>query len=248
MNSEPARLYGVRTLIYGAANGIGEAIARTCVRHGAEVIAADGPSSDIETRFKGVAQVMGVAMPMQDELSPRAVVERAAAELGGLDAVIMTHSLQTSTPIADADAQAPLQKRLLTELRASFETALPYLEKSPAGRFIAVAPLRSSWSVEAQSLFEEMAAAYDSLMRELAGRSGKLGITANGIQPGAIMTPESRRIFTNDKSLRDHCIRNSAAARLGEALDVAKVALFLASDDATFVSGTTIAVDGGRTA
>lgn len=245
MNSEPARLYGVRTLIYGAANGIGEAVARTCVRHGAEVIAADGPASDIETRFKGVAQVMGIAMPMQDEASPRAVVERAAAELGGLDAVIMTYSLQASSPIADADAQQPLQTRLLAELRAAFETALPHLEKSPAGRFIAVAPLRSSWSVEAQALFDEMGTAYGSLLRELAGRSGKLGITVNGIRPGAIMTPESRRIFTGNKALRDHCIEHSAAARLGEALDVAKVALFLASDDATFVSGTTIAVDGG---
>ena len=56
------------------------------------------------------------------------------------------------------------------------------------------------------------------------------------------MTPESREMFRKDKALRDYCIQSSAARRLGEPVDVAKVALFLASDDAVFVSGTG---DGG---
>jgi len=60
------------------------------------------------------------------------------------------------------------------------------------------------------------------------------------------MTPESRDVFSRDKALRDHCIASSAAKRLGEPVDVAKVVLFLASDDAVFVSGTGVAVDGGR--
>jgi NAD(P)-dependent dehydrogenase (short-subunit alcohol dehydrogenase family) len=60
------------------------------------------------------------------------------------------------------------------------------------------------------------------------------------------MTPESREAFRKDKALRDHCIQSSAARRLGEPVDIAKVALFLASDDAVFVSGTGVAVDGGR--
>ncbi len=60
------------------------------------------------------------------------------------------------------------------------------------------------------------------------------------------MTPTSRDVFKKDQTLRDFCIKNSAARRLGEPVDVAKVALFLASDDAAFVNGTGIAVDGGR--
>ena len=60
------------------------------------------------------------------------------------------------------------------------------------------------------------------------------------------MTPVSRDAFKKDMTLRDFCIKQSAAQRLGEPVDVAKVALFLASDDAAFVSGTGIAVDGGR--
>ena len=61
------------------------------------------------------------------------------------------------------------------------------------------------------------------------------------------MTPASRRIFAEDKALRDYCIAHSAAKRLGDPVDIAKVVLFLASDDAVFVSGTGIVVDGGST-
>jgi NAD(P)-dependent dehydrogenase (short-subunit alcohol dehydrogenase family) len=60
------------------------------------------------------------------------------------------------------------------------------------------------------------------------------------------MTPESRRVFSGATDLRDFCIRRSAARRIGESVDIAKVALFLATDDAVFVSGTGIIVDGGR--
>jgi NAD(P)-dependent dehydrogenase (short-subunit alcohol dehydrogenase family) len=60
------------------------------------------------------------------------------------------------------------------------------------------------------------------------------------------MTPDSRDVFSKDKALRDYCINRSAAKRLGEPVDVAKVALFLATDDAVFVSGAGVRVDGGE--
>ena len=60
------------------------------------------------------------------------------------------------------------------------------------------------------------------------------------------MTPDSRDVFNHDTALRDYCINRSAARRLGEPIDIAKVALFLATDDAVFVSGAGIVVDGGE--
>ena len=80
----------------------------------------------------------------------------------------------------------------------------------------------------------------------MAAETGEYGITATYIQPGGVMTPESRDTFRRHDGLRDHCIKLSASRRIGEPVDVAKVALFLASDDSAFVSGTGIAVDGGR--
>ena len=125
--------------------------------------------------------------------------------------------------------------------------AIPRMTKSPQGRIINMGFLRSCFAAtgDAPSTHAEQDLA--DMTRALAEEAGEFGITVNYIQPGAVMTPQSREVFKKDKSLRDHCIRRSAARRVGEPVDVAKVALFLASDDAVFVSGTGIAVDGGRT-
>ena len=86
------------------------------------------------------------------------------------------------------------------------------------------------------------------MTRALAAECGDFGINANYVKPGAVMTPASRDVFRKNKALRDFCIRSSAASRVGEPVDIAKVVLFLASDDSVFVSGTGIAVDGGKVA
>ncbi len=245
MNADEGRLFGVKVLVYGAANGIGEAVARTCARHAAEIVAVDGSSSDIESRFGGVSQVTGLALP-QGGADANEVISAAAQRLDGLDVVIVCGGLQPDRPIGDAAAQDRVVGGRLADVRRYFDAALPRLKRSPGGRFIVVGLLRSAFSRDAQILYESSEQSLAETIRELAADSGQLGITVNYVQPGAIMTPESRRVFVEDKELRDYCIRRSAARRLGEPLDVARVVLFLASDDATFVSGTGVAVDGGR--
>ncbi|MDZ7643198.1 MAG: SDR family oxidoreductase [Woeseiaceae bacterium] len=246
MKSDSGRLHGARTVVCGAANGIGEAIARTAARHGAEVLAADATDTDVADRFAGVPHVDGLAMPMQDGASAGNLCQLAQDRLGGLDVVILSFGLQPAEPIADAASLEQHLKKRSALVRAYFDAALPLLKNSPGGRFIVLGLLRSAFTREAQILADQAERSLGDLVRELAAPSGQFGITVNYIQPGAIMTADSRRIFVNDKTLRDYCIRHSAARRLGEPVDVAKVAVFLASDDATFVSGTGITADGGR--
>ena len=124
--------------------------------------------------------------------------------------------------------------------------ALPHMKTSPAGRIINIGFLRSFFAADAGDACARAEQDLANLTRALAIETAEYGITANYIQPGAVMTPESREVFRKNKALRDHCIQSSAARRLGEPIDIAKVALFLASDDAVFVSGTGVAVDGGR--
>ncbi len=244
--ADSGQLFGVRALVCGGANGIGEAIARTLVRHDAKVLAADHPDTDISTRYRDVPGVSGLAMSLTGEDSPVAAVHAAREGLDGLDAVVICLHSQPQRPLDSAAAYADYNNRRLALTRAYFDAALSPLQKSPGGRFIVIGLLRSAFSRDSQTLFDQSEQDLAALVRELANRAGEFGIAVNYIQPGALMTPESRRIFSDDKSLRDFCIAKSAARRLGEPLDVAKAALFLASDDATFVSGTGIAVDGGR--
>jgi NAD(P)-dependent dehydrogenase (short-subunit alcohol dehydrogenase family) len=125
-------------------------------------------------------------------------------------------------------------------------SALPHMKKSPAGRIINMGFLRSVFAADGTDACAATEQDLAALTRALAAEIGEYGITANYIQPGAVMTPTSREVFRKNRALRDYCISMSAAKRVGEPVDVAKVVLFLASDDAVFVSGTGVRVDGGR--
>ena len=245
--AEPLRLYGLNALVLNAADGIGEAIARTLVKHGATVIAADTANSGVEQHFRSVKGVTGKVASLTDHDALAKLVDEAARKLGSLDIVVNDFLLRQEAPVSKADdkLKAILQQRanlIMTACRA----ALPHLKNSPSGRIINIGFLRSFFAADGGDAAARAEQDLAALTRALAAETGEFGVTANYIQPGGIMTPESRDTFRKNAGLRDFCIRNSAARRLGEPVDVAKVALFLASDDAVFVSGTGIAVDGGR--
>ncbi len=245
--SDALRLFGLKAIVTEAASGIGEAIVRTFVKQGAEVLAVDSAASNIETHFGKLGGVTGLALDLHVQDTSRQLITSARSVLRGLDIVVGNFDWHGETPIADADRSAidTLTARMVAQFSAVFDSAIPLLQKSPAGRMIAVGCLRSVFSRDGERAFRESERALLALMQSLAMRCGESGITANFIQPGAVMTPVSRRVFSADRDLRDHCIRLSAAKRLGEPVDIAKVALFLATDDSVFVSGTGIRADGG---
>ena len=247
--AEPSRLYGLNALVINAADGIGEAIARTLARHGADVAAVDSPNSGVEQHYSAVKGITGMTARLVDIDAVPETIERATQLLGSLDIVVTDFPLQPDEPVQKIDAKL----ESLLHARARLMTAvshgvLPQLQNSPQGRIINVGLLRSCFDIQAEAAFDHAKRDLATLTRELAAESGEFGVSVNYIQPGAIMTPTSRDVFRKNQALRDYCINSSAARRLGEPLDVAKVALFLASADAVFVSGAGVSVDGGRAA
>ncbi len=242
------RLFGLKAIVTGAANGIGEAIARTFVKHGAHVLSVDAPDSGIETVFSSVRGITGFAADLMNAESTKLIMEAASTSLGALDIVVNNYVIQSETPISDGDDSAleDLLDRKLTVMSGICDSALPLLKKSPAGRIINIGFVRSSFTKDGGRAYASAESALAEYTANLAAACGEFGITANYIQPGAIMTPDSRDVFNKDTGLRDYCINRSAARRLGDPVDVAKVALFLATDDAVFVSGTGVKVDGGE--
>lgn len=245
--AEPPRLYGLKAVVTSAASGIGEAVSRTLVKHGAAVLAVDTANSGVEQQFGAVRGVTPRVANLRDPGHMPALVEEAVDDLGGIDILVNEFPLRPEAPLGDEDKALDE----LIEVRAGLmlslcRSALPELKKSPAGRIINIGFLRSLFAAAAERGFMRSQQDLEALTRALAAETGEFGITANYVQPGAIMTPASRDVFRKDKALRDHCIRNSAARRLGEPVDIAKVVLFLASDDAAFVNGAGIRVDGGK--
>jgi NAD(P)-dependent dehydrogenase (short-subunit alcohol dehydrogenase family) len=245
---DPLRLYGLNALVLNAGSGIGEAIARTLIKHGATVVAADTSNSGVEQHYGSVKGITGVVANLTDPDRLRELVEQTVATLGGLDIIVNDFPLRQDAPLEKADDTLETLLNLRATLTmAVCRAAMPHLKKSPAGRIINIGFMRSCFSADGDEANARAEQDLANLTRALAAETGEFGITANYIQPGAVMTPASREVFRKNTGLRDHCINNSAARRVGEPVDIAKVALFLASDDAVFVSGTGIAVDGGRT-
>ena len=245
--ADPPRLYGLKALVTNAATGIGEAVSRTLLKHGATVLAVDTINSGVEQHFKAVKGIDGLVASLTDPTRMPALIEEAVDKLDGIDILMNDFPIAGDAPLGDGDAQLEQLLETRADLVMSVcRSALPALQKSPAGRIINIGFLRSVFAAGGAGAFAKSEQDLAALTRALAAETGEFGITANYVQPGAIMTPTSREVYRKDKALRDHCIAGSAAQRLGEPVDVAKVVLFLASDDAAFVSGTGVLVDGGR--
>lgn len=230
----------MRAIVTGAADGIGEAIARTFVKHGAGILAVDEPGSGIENVFRRLQGVTPLELPADGSL-PERLVQASRAELDGADILVNNYASHVD---GTAEPQAVIEQ-LLETIRETSRAMLPLLKRSPAGRVINIGFLASSFGPGGEASVAAAETAIARLTAAQAAEFGGHGINANYIQPGAVMTAQSRLVYDADKAFRDRCIRRSAAKRLGEPLDVAKVALFLASGDAVFVSGTGIAVHGG---
>jgi NAD(P)-dependent dehydrogenase (short-subunit alcohol dehydrogenase family) len=246
--SDPLRLYGLNALVLNGGSGIGEATARTLIRHGATVVAVDSKNSGVERYFSAVKGITGLAAGLADVEQIPGLVQEAVDHMGGIDILINEFPLSFEMPMdASAERLESLLQSRATLTMSACRAALAYLKKSPAGRIVNMGFLRSCFAADAEEASNRAEQDLKKLTSALAVEIGEFGITANYVQPGGVMTPDSRDVFRKDKTLRDHCINRSAARRLGEPVDIAKVVLFLASDDAGFVSGTGIVVDGGRT-
>ena len=246
---DPLRLYGLRAMVFSGGAGIGEAIARTLVKHGATVVAIDSKNSGVEQHYARVKGISGQSANLLDGGDVEAAIAAAVESLGGLDILVNEFPIPQDAPLADVgDKYERVINTRAALMMTSCRAALPHLQKSPAGRIINMGLLRSAFAANGTEVSRKAEKDLANLTRALAVEIGDVGITSNYVQPGGVMTPESRDVFRRHKGLRDYCIKSSAQSRLGEPVDIAKVVLFLASDDAVFVNGTGIAVDGGRTA
>ena len=125
--------------------------------------------------------------------------------------------------------------------------AVPFLQQSPAGRIINVASVMAEGTDYGLSAYCASKAAVAGLTRTLALELGKFGITANYLEPGAIRTGMTGPLWEARPEVADIWAKKSALRRLGEPVDLARAALFLASDDGGFVTGHGLVVDGGLT-
>lgn len=240
------RLEGKRTIVTGAASGIGEATARLFAAEGARVLAVDLPGTRLDEAHAGAANIVTAFDNVADETAADRLVSRAVSEFGGLD-VLVNNAGTASNQLAEVATLEEWDRVFSVNIRGVFllcRAAIPQLRAAGGGRLVNVASVMAERTDYGLSAYCASKAGVAGLTRTLALELGKFGITANWIEPGAIETGMTRQNFAQEH-IRAVWEKKSPMKRLGQPVDVARAILFLASDDSAFVTGQGLVVDGG---
>jgi NAD(P)-dependent dehydrogenase (short-subunit alcohol dehydrogenase family) len=244
------RLQGKIALVTGGATGIGRAIALRFAQEGADVVVADINTTGGQataTEAQGIFVQCDTAQPQQ----AREAVDRCVATFGGLDILVngAAHlgGMHDAATMDETEWRAVLGVTLDGVFYCS-KYAVPAMLKRGGGSIIFIASVEGMTGAAGHAAYVTGKTALFGLTRSMAIDFGKHGIRVNAISPGIIDSgrPDIERYKQNPAHLqwwRDMTVLN----RLGRPEEVAAAALFLASDEASYITGQNLAVDGGWT-
>jgi NAD(P)-dependent dehydrogenase (short-subunit alcohol dehydrogenase family) len=252
------RLNGKVAAVSGGASGIGEATVRRFVTEGAKVAFADRDvdrgkrvAAEIEA---GGGQAYFVEAHMEREAEAMGFVRQAAERLGRLDVLVNNAGVRLYHTVVEASAES-WDHILGVNLKGyafCAKAAIPLMRQGGGGSIVNVASVRSVTSVGKTTQYDTTKAAIAGLTRGMAMDHAPEGIRVNAVCPGPIYTPfHERRIREQGRTFeqyREDAARGTMLRRPGTPEEVAACILFLASEDASFVTGTLLFVDGGMTA
>jgi NAD(P)-dependent dehydrogenase (short-subunit alcohol dehydrogenase family) len=244
-----SRFAGQVAIVTGAAGGIGAAIAARLAAEGASVVIADLNRDSAEAKAREIArstrgQAAGVACDVGDENQVQDCVKAALDRFGRLDVIVNNAGLMTFKPLSQWTGDDWLKVLRVDLLGAAFFTRQAFLHMDKKGG--AIVNIASIHAVETSANAAPYSAAKAgllSLTRTTSIEGKPLGIRANAILPGAIDTP----MLWDNPNVKSGA-ETIDKADVGQPEDVAAATAFLASEDAKFITGTTLAVDGGRLA
>lgn len=248
----PQRLQGRVAIVTGAASGIGRATVELFTAEGASVVAVDLPGSAILDTFASQPAVAPLALNVTDEDAPQRMVALAQERFGGLDILFNNAGIVPVSPVAampEADWLRTFEVNVHAVMR-SCRHAIPFLieraRQTGRGRIINTGSILSHFTDHSCGAYAASKHAVAGLTKTLAKEVGRFGITANYLLPGAIETNMTAGLFSNP-DVRTQWEQAAAVKRLGRPSDIARAALLLASDDADFITGHGLVVDGGVT-
>ena len=247
------RLPGKRAVVTGAASGIGKATATRFAAEGARVVLADvdresGMDAEDAIRRAG-GDVRFIEADITVEDSVRQLVAKSETHLGGFD--IWMNNAGTSLTedlldISDAQWQADIRLNLTSHYLCT-RCMIPIMIRSGGGSVINTSSVNGIWAI-GEFGYSAAKAALISLTKNVAVTYGSQGIRANVICPGTIDTDRGGSYWDDKIGGKEKLTKWYPVGRLGTADDVASLALYLASDESSFVSGAEIVIDGGLTA
>lgn len=242
------RLAGKVALITGGGSGIGRGIALRFAEEGAQVAVSDLHREGADETAVQVSKLNTKALAIEGDVTSRGDCERAVEEtvaaLGKLDIFVANAGIGRGAPFletSEEDWNAVIQTNLSGVFLSCQAAARQMAKQGEGGRIICIASVAGERATPRMAAYSAAKAGVRMLAKVMALELAPHRITANAIAPGVIETPLTAPLVAMLKAGN----RQPPAGRLGEPRDVANVALFLASEEADYVTGDTIFCDGG---
>ena len=248
------RLLDKVALVTGANSGIGKAIATRFAAEGARVVINHRPTPQDEQAAHDLAGQLGAAaIAIAADVTRRDQVERMLAgtieRFGRLDIAVNNAGIEIKKPfvdVTDEDWQRVVAVNLYGGFVVSQIAARRMIEQGQGGKLIFISSVHEDIPFPGYAAYCASKGGVRMLMRNLALELAPHGISANSIAPGAIATPINQAVLDDPAALRN-AISEIPVGRFGRPEEVASVAVFLASDEAQYVTGSSYFVDGGLT-
>lgn len=249
------RLENRVALITGAGSGIGRATAVRLAQEGAQIAVVDWNATTGQETVQIIQDQGGKAIFIQTDVSKVDQIEQAVAQtveqFGKLnilvnDAAVMLE--KTAVDTTEADWDRLMNINLKGTFFCSKYAILQFRKQGQGGVIINMASVNSFFAEGGIAAYCAAKGGIAQLTRALAMDHSKEGIRVNGICPGWIETPMNANFFAKGEHIREQAGRLHAIGRIGQPDEVANAALYLASDEASFITGALLTVDGGFSA
>ncbi|MFD2614837.1 SDR family NAD(P)-dependent oxidoreductase [Paenibacillus gansuensis] len=244
------KLDGKVALITGGNSGIGLASAKLFVIEGAKVIITGRNLTTLTSAAEELgSDVLAIQADAADPASMENAVSAAIATFGSLDVVFANAGIAAPTPVGGTELSVfeEVLKVNVTGVFFTVQAALPHLKEGAS--VILTGSTRATDGAPERSAYAASKGAISSMARVLVSELSPRGIRVNTLVPGATHTPIWKQSTPDEiAKLEAAHARTIPLSRMGFPEEVAKVALFLASDDSSYVQGAEIAVDGGASA
>ncbi len=251
MTTAEARLDGKSAIVIGAANGIGRAIALEFARAGARVACADVDDAGAARTARDAGTAIHVHADASDAASMRALVAAAVERFGGLDVLVFGAAVHDPpATVAELD-EATWDRVLRVNLTGAFlasKAAIPAMVARGGGSIVLIASQLGRVASPARPAYCATKGALVQLAKVMAADHASQGIRVNTLSPGAIETDRVARRYGSMPAARDALAGKHLLGRLGQPDEIARAALFLASEASSFMTGADLLVDGGYTA
>lgn len=244
------KLSGKTAVVTGASKGIGAGIAKALAKEGANIVVnyARG-KDDAEKVSADIQRSGGNSITVQADVSRQADVDRLFAEaakaFGNVDILVNNAGVYEFAPIESLTEASYRRQFDLNVLGTLLSTQAALKSMPNGGSIINLSSVVSLTPPPSGSVYSATKGAVDVITRSLAQELGPRNIRVNSLSPGLVETEGTRASGTSEGEFKDFAVSRTPLGRVGQPQDIAKVAVFLASDDSAWMTGEVLPVGGG---